>query len=158
MYLLTEVDAYQYEGVQTPYILDIVPLPSGLASISTDQKLCLLDPLRLSSGPKRTLQTSHRNITALKVFDFGACVVATAGENGTITLWDLRDSATQGQVTVQAGSCSYLYVGDQVAQKPSDSSPGSCDDSLISLACENRTQSVAAGTEYANHQASIKIW
>ena len=30
--------------------------------------------------------------------------------------------------------------------------------SILALACSNDTNSIAAGTEFANHQASIIIW
>lgn len=103
MYLLTDTDGCQYQGPEVPYVLDLVPLPSGLAVISSDQKLSLFSPLRLSEGPKRTFLTPHGNITAVKAVDFSGCVLATAGENGTVALWDLRDSTPAPQITAQGG-------------------------------------------------------
>ncbi len=35
---------------------------------------------------------------------------------------------------------------------------GSCNASIASLACDHQTQSIAVGTDYTNHQASIIIW
>ena len=108
MYLLTDTDGYQYHG--DPYILDLIPVSSGLATISTDQKLCLFDPRRLSNGPKLALQTSHGNITAVKALDASGCVLATAGENGTIAIWDLRDGTPQVQRTAPAGGYSFFLL------------------------------------------------
>jgi len=106
MYHLVDSGGYRYPGEEPPYVLDLIPLPSGLAAISTDQKLCLFDPLRLSEGPKLSLETTHGNVTAVRALDVSGCVLATAGENGTIALWDLRDGTSQAQRTVQGGSSS----------------------------------------------------
>jgi len=99
MYLLSEVDEYQYK--KDTYVLDVEPISSGLAVIATDQSLAVFDPLQLSKGPKQGHLTPHGNITACKVFDAPGSTVATAGENGTVTLWDLRDGTTRSQVWTQ---------------------------------------------------------
>jgi WD40 repeat protein len=75
------------------YVLDIQRTSAGLASISSDQFLSVLDPARLSAGPQRRLQTQHGNLTTLRVFDSNAALVCTAGENGTVGVWDLRQGA-----------------------------------------------------------------
>ncbi|KAL1903235.1 hypothetical protein Sste5346_000520 [Sporothrix stenoceras] len=137
MYHLAGADEYQFPGSTPPYVLDLIPLASGLASISTDGKLSLFDPLRIGAGPKRTFTTSHGNLTVARAFDTAGCVLATAGENGTVTLWDLRDSATGPQASVKVGSA---------------------DANIMSLACDLSTQALAVGTELADYQASIVIW
>ncbi len=114
MYLLTEADGYQYPRAgDTPYILDMLLLQAGVAVISTDQTLRVFDALRLGAGPKQTLDTPHRNITAVGLLDFSSCVVATAGENGTAALWDLRDSDARAQVAIQEGSSTVRTEGRQ---------------------------------------------
>lgn len=75
------------------YALDIYRTSVGLASISSDQFLSVLDPTRLSAGPQRRLPTQHGNLTTLQVFDSNASIVCTAGENGTVGVWDLRQGA-----------------------------------------------------------------
>ncbi|KAJ9132979.1 WD domain-containing protein [Pleurostoma richardsiae] len=136
MYLLTNADSYQYRGSEDVYVLKIVPVASGLSAISSDQSLCLFDPLRLSQGPLRTLRTAHGNINSLAAFDAGSSVVCTCGENGTISIWDLRLDGPGAQVAQLAGS-----------QAP-----------VISLACSSSINAIAAGTEFADHQASILVW
>lgn len=113
MYELVGADEYQYSGAQVPYVLDLIPLASGLAAISSDGRLSLFDPLRVGSGPKRTYQTSHGNLTTAKALDAAGCVLATAGENGTVSLWDLRDSVQGPGVTVQVGG--YSLIPSQAA-------------------------------------------
>ena len=105
MYSLTESDRFQYRGTDIPYILSMALLPSGLAAITSEQTLALFDAMKLSHGPKRTYKTQHGNVTALAPFDVatGGCVVATAGENGTVALWDLRDGSAGQTLGLQAG-------------------------------------------------------
>lgn len=135
MYLLTGVDEYRFPGAEPPYVLDVIPLASGLATITTDGKLSLFDPARIGAGPKRSFSTQHGNLTTARALDPAGCILATAGENGSVAVWDLRDSA-QG-------------ASHQV---------GSCGANVMSLACDMATQSIAAGTELADYQASIVIW
>ncbi|CAK7209936.1 hypothetical protein SEUCBS140593_000652 [Sporothrix eucalyptigena] len=137
MYNLTGVDQYKLPGATLPYVLDLIPLASGLASISTDGNISLFDPSRIGAGPKRIYVTDHGNLTSARAFDAAGSVLATAGENGTVALWDLRDSATGPQSSVKVGSCGA---------------------NVMSLACDLATQSVAVGTELVDYQASIVIW
>lgn len=88
------------------YVLDIHRTSAGLASIASDQHLSLLDPTRLSAGPLRRLPTEHGNLNCLRVFDANASLVCTAGENGTVGVWDLRQGARVAQF--QGESCDVL--------------------------------------------------
>ncbi|WKT46598.1 WD40 repeat [Fusarium oxysporum f. sp. vasinfectum] len=115
------------------YVLDIHRTSVGLASISSDQFLSVLDPARLSAGPQRRLPTQHGNLTTLRVFDSNASIVCTAGENGTVGVWDLRQGAN--------------VVQFQASQA-----------SILSMACSLDTQTIAVGTELQNHTASIHLW
>lgn len=87
MYNLTSTEEYSF-GPDI-WVLDLVRTSTGgLVAISSDQKLSLFDPSSLSKGPVSSFQTSHGNISTLKVF--GDNLVCTAGENGTVEVWDLK--------------------------------------------------------------------
>ncbi|KAL2023259.1 hypothetical protein VTK56DRAFT_3382 [Thermocarpiscus australiensis] len=133
MYQLVGTDGYKYPSPET-YVLDILPVATGFAATASDQTLSLFDPQRLSKGPIRTIRTDHGNLTSAKVYSAADSVICTAGENGAVSVWDLRlDHARVLQI-------------------------GGTQSSLPSLACSNEANTVAAGTELANHQASIIIW
>jgi len=136
MYQLVCADGYEYPGAEPTYITDIIPLASGLAAISSDQQLCLFDPLRLSQGPLKCIRTNHGNLTCASPYSPDDSVVATTGENGTVALWDLRLNPTKAQALQIQGDFP----------------------SLLSLACSKETSTLAAGTELANHQASVILW
>ena len=104
MYLLTGADEYRFPGSEPPYVLDLIPLASGLATITTDGKLSLFDPLRIGAGPKRSFATQHGNLRTARALDPAGCVLATAGENGSVAIWDLRDSAQGAQASHQVGT------------------------------------------------------
>lgn len=97
MYHLTCIDEYKIPTREEVYVLDIVPLTSGPATISSDQKLSLFNPLSLKTGPTVNLVTHHGNITCARGYDTVNSVVCTAGENGTISLWDLRQDVRQAE-------------------------------------------------------------
>lgn len=103
MYNLAQADAYQNPGSDPAYVLEIIPVSSGLASISSDQKLSLFNPLSLSQGPIKTIRTTHGNITCAKVFDQANSIVCTAGDNGTVALWDLRLDGSKAQIAAPTG-------------------------------------------------------
>ncbi|KAI5467608.1 WD40-repeat-containing domain protein [Mariannaea sp. PMI_226] len=131
MYSLTNSDGFHFG--QDVYVLDVDRTSAGLAAIASDQSLTLLDPARLSQGPLRRLPTQHGNLTTLRVFDGNAALVCTAGENGTVGVWDLRQ-------------------GSQVAQFQASEAP------ILSMACSAETKTIAVGTELQNHTASILLW
>ncbi|KAI8624113.1 WD40-repeat-containing domain protein [Xylariaceae sp. FL1651] len=137
MYSLTCIDGYKIPTRQEVYVLDIVPFVSGPATISSDQKLSLFDPLSLKTGPIIDLVTHHGNITCARAFDAANAGVCTAGENGTISLWDLRQDVRHAEVAK-------FTTESQVP--------------VLSVACSSPGFSVVAGTELQNHQASIIIW
>lgn len=89
MYQLTCADGYKYPGAET-YVLDILPVATGFATTASDQTLSVFDPLRLSQGPIKTIRTDHGNLTTAKVYSAADSVICTAGENGTVSVWDLR--------------------------------------------------------------------
>ncbi|KAK3362635.1 WD40-repeat-containing domain protein [Lasiosphaeria hispida] len=135
MYQLACVDGYRCSSTEATYVLDIIPLSTGLAATSSDQRLSLFDPLRLSQGPLKSIQTNHGNLTSAKAYNTAGSVIVTTGENGTISVWDLRLDPANAQAL-------------QIKAHPS----------FLSLACSSETNTLAAGTELANHQASILLW
>lgn len=103
MFNLTCVDGFRYPGLEEVYVTDLIPLTQGPATISSDQKLCLFNPLSLRPGPVKTLQTNHGNLTCAKAYDLGGSIVATAGENGSVSMWDLRLDGKQAEVASMMG-------------------------------------------------------
>ncbi|GKT43162.1 putative white-brown complex 30 [Colletotrichum spaethianum] len=93
MYNLSCIDGHHFSSQQDVYVLDIQRLGAGLAAISSDQKLSLFNPARLGHGPIKSYPTSHGNLTCLKTFDWQNSIVCTAGENGEVSVWDMRESS-----------------------------------------------------------------
>ncbi|KAK3393597.1 WD40-repeat-containing domain protein [Podospora didyma] len=138
MYSLTCADRYKYPGDVAPYVLDIIPVATGLAVTSSDQSICLFNPLRLGQGPLKIIQTDHGNLTSAKAYNAAGSIICTTGENGTVSIWDLRLGEAEARV---------LHIV-----------PGGDQPSLLSLACSSQTHALATGTELANHQASVMLW
>ncbi|KAK0660481.1 WD40-repeat-containing domain protein [Cercophora samala] len=136
MYQLTAVDGYKYSKPDT-YVLEILPVAAGLAAIASDQTLSLFDPTRLNAGPLKQIRTDHGNLTCARVYDPVESIVCTAGENGTVSIWDFRTNPIKAAMQIKGNT-------DQVP--------------ILSLACSNPSHTLAAGTELANHQASILLW
>nr|XP_036587561.1 WD domain-containing protein [Colletotrichum truncatum]KAF6798503.1 WD domain-containing protein [Colletotrichum truncatum] len=135
MYNLTCTDGYHVGGQGDVYVLDLHRLNSGLAAISSDQKLTLFHPARLGQGPIKSFPTSHGNLTCLKTYDASESIVCTAGENGEVSVWDLRENSKP-----------------QVAHFGASQAP------ILSLACDARSNTIAVGTELQNHTASVLLW
>ncbi|ROT42326.1 WD domain-containing protein [Sodiomyces alkalinus F11] len=136
MYLLSPVAGHHFLGPGEVYVLDIHRVGSGLAAITSDQKLALFNPARLDDGPISLLPTNHGNLRCLKPFDWLNSVVSTAGEDGSVSIWDLREDPLKAQV-----------LRFQAAEAP-----------IVSLACELRSHAIAVGTELYDHAASILLW
>ncbi|KAI1802879.1 WD40 repeat-like protein [Daldinia bambusicola] len=136
MYPLTCVDGYRIPVREEVYVLDIIPLTAGPATISSDQKLSLFNPTSLKGGPQLNVLTRHGNIACAKAYDVGNAIVCTAGEDGSVSMWDLRNDPRQAEVA--------RLTDNRV--------------SVLSLACSSVGYSVVAGTELQDHQASIFIW
>ncbi|KAK1255174.1 hypothetical protein MKX08_009169 [Trichoderma sp. CBMAI-0020] len=133
MYTLTNIDQHHFSGPEDVYVLEAHRTAAGLATVASDQTLSLFNPARLGAGPVSGLKTSHGNVTTLRVFDAGSSLVCTAGENGSVGVWDLRQGARVAQF--------------QAAEA-----------SILSMACSASTQTIAVGTELENHVASIHLW
>lgn len=104
MYQLAPVAAHSFARSEEVFVLDLHRLTAGLASISSDQKLSLFNPARIDAGPINSIATNHGNLTCLQPFDWTTSVVCTAGENGTVAVWDLRQKASSAQVAQFQGT------------------------------------------------------
>jgi WD40 repeat protein len=135
MYTLNCAGAYSFSapgGGGGVYVVDLVRLPAGLAAASSDQKISLLDIEHLRGGPVVSLPTNHGSVRALAALDWAASVVATAGDDGAVNVWDMRAGGRVG--------------GMEAAPRHA----------VLSLACQGQT--VAVGTDLQNHEAVISIW
>jgi hypothetical protein len=102
MYALNAVDAFHISESKDTYVYDIVPLAAGLAAISSDDSLRLLDPLTLSGAPIKSIRRVNTEVTCLKAInnttERGALLVCTAGRDGRVCLLDPRTAAKIGEV------------------------------------------------------------
>ncbi|KAK5663747.1 hypothetical protein OQA88_4178 [Cercophora sp. LCS_1] len=154
MYQLACADGYKYPGSEPTYVTEIIPLATGLAATTSDQRLSLFNPLRLSQGPLNGIQTNHGNLTCARAYSLNDSAVATTGENGTISVWDLRlDPSNARALQIQGPQASLSQITPDTDKENTGDFP-----SLLSLACSHQTHALVAGTELANHQASIIIW
>jgi hypothetical protein len=99
MYTLNEISAFTSPEPDT-YIYNIVPISSGLAAISSDNSLRLLDPLNLNGRPINSVRLINQNVTCLKAFGRSGELemVCTAGRDGRVVLLDPRTGAKVGEV------------------------------------------------------------
>ena len=120
MYNLTAIEAYRPPSREEIYILDIVALAAGPVTISSDQQLCAFDAgAGLARGPARSWPTAHGNVACARGFGVSGgptaggggaqtgqldSVVCTAGEDGSVALWDLRVDGPQAQVARLTGA------------------------------------------------------
>ena len=116
MYNLTAVDAYRPPVREEIYVLDIVALAAGPVTVSSDQRLSAFDAgAGLARGPARSWTTAHGNVGCARGFAAGGGgaaqtggeldnVVCTAGEDGSVALWDLRVEGPRAQVAKLTGA------------------------------------------------------
>ncbi|KAJ2905733.1 hypothetical protein MKZ38_004600 [Zalerion maritima] len=133
MYLLNLSDGYKFPG--NPFVLEIVLTAFGLAAITDSGSLSIFDPQSLKSGPRQTISTGHSAIKLLRGFQAAECIVCTAAEDGKVCIWDLR-----------------LADHTPVAQL-SDGPTG-----IQALTCSPASNTIAVGTDFENHQASVILW
>jgi hypothetical protein len=112
MYALNAVDAFHISESKDTYVYDIVPLAAGLAAISSDDSLWLLDPLTLSGAPINSIRRVNTEVTCLKAInnttERGALLVCTAGRDGRVCLLDPRTAAKIGEV--RTGELGYFNI------------------------------------------------
>lgn len=97
MYNLIASDGFQFSSPGEVYALDAQRMQAGLATITSDQRLSLLDPARLSQGPVQSHRTEHGNLGSLRIFDAATSAVCTTGDSGEVAVWDLRGGGKVAQ-------------------------------------------------------------
>lgn len=90
MYTFNVIDAFTISDPPGTYIYDIAPVSSGIAIISSDDKIRLLDPLALSKPALSTIERKNAQFTSLTVLDEGNSVICTGGRDGSIRAFDLK--------------------------------------------------------------------
>lgn len=99
MYRFFASDVFEVQGEEPTYIYDIVPVAAGLASISSDDCLRLLDPTALNGQPLNTIKKVNTDVTCLKTIGNGdSSIVVTAGRDGKVCLIDPRTGGKVGEV------------------------------------------------------------
>ena len=96
MYTLSEINSFRAPNADT-YIYDIIPVSSGIASISSDDVLRLLDPLVVNGQPITSIRNFNKDVTCLERCGDGD-VVCTGGRDGRVLLTDLRSGNRIGEV------------------------------------------------------------
>jgi hypothetical protein len=114
MYTLDTVDFFQISDPTNTYIYDIVPVAAGLAAISSDDSLRLLDPLALNGTPLNSIRRVNTDVTCLKAVNTtaegDALIVCTAGRDGRVCLLDPRTSAKIGEVRTGGLEFHFAYI------------------------------------------------
>lgn len=102
MYSLNDIGAFKITDPADTYVYEIVPCASGIAAISSDDSLRLLNPLALNGYPLNSVRKVNKEITCLKAVNTAvegdASVVVTAGRDGRVCLIDLRTGTKVGEV------------------------------------------------------------
>ncbi|KAH8813285.1 WD repeat-containing protein-like protein 89 [Xylogone sp. PMI_703] len=133
MFTFNAIDGYAIVDPKGTYIYDITPTAHGIAAISSDDKLRLLDPLALSKHALSTVPRQNAEFTCLRALDEENAIVCTGGRDGSICAFDLRN-------------------GDKVLEVKSDQNAP-----ILSLACL-APYGLAGGTELTNHEATVLLW
>ena len=109
MYTLDAVDCFRISEPADTYIYDIVPVAAGLAAISSDDSLRLLDPHNLNGPPLNSVRRVNTDVTCLKALNSStegdALVVCTAGRDGRVCVIDSRSGAKVGEVRTGKLEC-----------------------------------------------------
>lgn len=100
MYTFEAVGSFHISEPQDTYIYDIVPVGGGLAAISSDDNLRLLDPQALNGPPLYSIRKINTDVTCLKAIasstgDGG--LVCTAGRDGRVCIVDPRAGTKVGE-------------------------------------------------------------
>ncbi|KAI9744469.1 MAG: ERAD-associated protein [Claussenomyces sp. TS43310] len=134
MYTFETIGALRIDQPPETYVYDILPLGDGVAAISSDDSLRLLDPIALHA-PLNVVENVNRDVTCFAPLDGPeGLMVCTAGRDGKVCIVDPRQGA-------------------KVAEVKSDRNVP-----ILSLATSWQNTSIAGGTELANSQASVIIW
>jgi len=100
MYTLYNTSTHKTGTSQnSTYIYDIILTGAGLAAISSDDSLRLLDPSQLDGAPLNSVRQVNRDVTCLRVLNQDAGIVVTGGRDGRVVITDLRSGERVGEVS-----------------------------------------------------------
>jgi len=97
MYSLYSSSSFAVTSPADTYIYELSTVANGIASVSSDNILRLHDPLALQK-PLACVPKIHDEVTVLKTLDAENSVVCTAGRDGKVKIWDLRNGGLVGEV------------------------------------------------------------
>ncbi|KKA24237.1 WD domain protein [Rasamsonia emersonii CBS 393.64] len=130
------------------YVYALAGSPSSaggsFAAISSDDSLRLFDGQSLKLVSVAAAKTHDQGgVTCLKEFRQGPTgtaqgLLATAGRDGAVRLWDVRAGHGSGKAAVE--------------MRTAKNAP------ILSLACHAATNTVVAGTELVSSQAAVVFW
>lgn len=111
MYTFNVVDSFHVSEPADTYIYDIIPIEAGLAAISSDDSLRLLDPQSLNGPPKISIRKINTDVTCLKAITSSAGdaeLLCTAGRDGRVCIVDPRNGEKVGEV--RTGKLTYTCL------------------------------------------------
>ncbi|KAK5294428.1 hypothetical protein LTR16_001287 [Cryomyces antarcticus] len=76
------------------YIYTLLPTPAGITALSSDDSVRLFSADTLAVT--HVLPNTNKSVTSLKPVSAGGEVVATAGRDGVVRCWDLREAGRTG--------------------------------------------------------------
>ncbi|OJJ45622.1 hypothetical protein ASPZODRAFT_133478 [Penicilliopsis zonata CBS 506.65] len=136
MHTLKATGASSLSLPEGSYIYALAPCSAGLAAISSDDSLRLIDSANLKQISVLSSQTHSGGVTCLRT---GAgeqgTLLATGGRDGKVRLWDANRTA-----------------GATVEFEALKNAP------VLSVACNAATNTVVAGTELVSSQAVVSFW
>jgi len=97
MYSLYSSSSFAVTSPANTYIYELATVANGVASVSSDNILRLHDPLALQK-PLASVPKIHNEVTVLKTLDAESSIVCTAGRDGKVKIWDLRNEGLVGEV------------------------------------------------------------
>lgn len=106
MFTLDAVGSFDIHEPSGTYVYEIVPVSDGIAVISSDNNLRLIDPLSLHNQPLQVVQNVHADVTCLKALDPQSSIVCTAGRDGRVSIFDFRSRSKVSEV--RTGRFSFL--------------------------------------------------
>jgi hypothetical protein len=112
MYTLDAVGVFKIEHPPETYIYHIEPVADGVAAISSDNCLCLIDPLFLNGAPLHVIQDVHTEVTCLKALDTQNSIVCTAGRDGKACIFDFRAKSKVAELRASKCGMRYFMLSD----------------------------------------------
>lgn len=138
------------------------------AAISSDDSLRLFDGHSLQPTAVVTAKSHGGGVTALREYPgcngAGVFLLATAGRDGAVRLWDVRaggSSLQKASVEMRVGMFAHFcfYSRRRGVHVAGPNAYAEKNIPILSLACDPGSHTVVAGTELeASYQASVALW